>query len=337
MKRTDRIFCWLGMVLALPAVLPARAAVYLNEMTVRPAGMSEDVELYNSGPDIDLGGWVIEADKGSYTIPPGTPAPGGGYVVLSVGDIMLERGGVTTLIDVVKDGEGGGGGGRAVVDEVSYGTDGSAPLPPAGTSLARAPDASFGAPPPPDPATDGMVWTIDFSPTFGGANDPPLPAPGALVVFNELDPAPPHGEDLIELFNPAPVPVSINGWMVVNGDAAFLLNGLVPPGGFWVVTTPPGFDLDEEGLVYLFDAGGVRLDQLGFHDLPPLPPEATLQRCPNGAGPYLGYDGLTSGAGETLLVLLSSLGATNCDPAGLPDGGSESTTWGRLRLRYQGR
>jgi hypothetical protein len=301
------------LVLGL-AVAPAAAQVRLNELTVRPAGASETVELYNGGPATTINDWIIHGNKGTFTIPPGTTLPPGSYTTFDVGDIMYERGGVTSLIDLVR------GGGRSAVgiDSVHYGTEGSAPLPPASTSLARAPDAADGPTPPPDPALDGLVWTIDFTPTWGIRNDAPPAQPGISLVMNEFDPTPPGGQDLLELYNPTPIPEQLNGWHLVNGDAVLSLNGSAPPFFFVVLTTPLLYDLDATGLLYLFRSDGVRVDQLGFHDAVPLPPVICFARCPDGAEPFLGYDFASSGGGSTFVERPCTPGISNCAPASMP-------------------
>ena len=70
----------------------ASAQVRLNEMTVRPAGASETVELYNGAGSVTLDGWIIHGSKGTFTIPPGTTLPPDSYSTFDVGDIMHERG-----------------------------------------------------------------------------------------------------------------------------------------------------------------------------------------------------------------------------------------------------
>jgi hypothetical protein len=326
----------LGALAILATLLPSalRAAVYLNEVTVCPAGASDTVELYNSGPAIDVTGWRVVGTKGLFTFPAGSVVPAGGYLPKLVGDILHEGGGVTSLIDVVKDGR------RAVVDAVSYGTAGSAPLPPQGTSLARAPDASVGVPPTPDPAADGLVWTISFTPTFGWTNDAPQPELGGSVVLNEFDPAPIGGGDPVELVNRTDFPVNLSGWTMVNGDAWIPVFGIVPPHGVAVLSIGSGFDLETAGLIYLFRGDGTRVDQLGFHDAPPLQSGSCFRRCPDGSPPYLGYNYTSSGGSVTLTQGPCTLGAINCDPTSVPEPGVPEpdykiTSWGRIRVRFR--
>ena len=302
-------------------------------MTVRPLGASDLVELCNTGPDsADVGGWEIRGDKGTYAIPAPTTIPPGGYVVIDVGDILRERGGVTSLIDVVKDA------GRLLPvgrDSVHYGDSGSAPLPPAGMSLARAPDASAGIPPAPDPALDGLVWTIDPTPTFEAVNDAPAPQMGSGARLNELDLGEPGGEDPFEIFNPGPAGVNLGNWTLINGDGIVFLAGMVPPGGFHVLTTPPFFDLEQEGLLYLFRPDGVRVDQLGFHDAPPSEPGLCLSRCPDGSPPFLGYSYATSGGDSEFLPLPCTLGESNCSASPVEPRPEDAGSWGRLKHRFR--
>lgn len=116
-----------------------------------------------------------------------------------------------------------------------------------------------------------------------------------------------------------------------------LLNGLIPPGGFLVVTTIPGFDLENVSLLYLFRFDGTRVDQIGFHDAPPLGAEQCYARCPDGAHPYLGYNYVSSGGGISFLPRACTLGFTNgadCYVTGLPDpedGNARPTDWGRIK------
>lgn len=308
-------------------------SVYLNELTVKGPEM---LELYNAGPDSAvIGGWEIE-ETGTFTIPAGTTMAPESYLVFTdLGGILNDFGGQVTMLDLL----------NAVQDGVSYGQVGAAPLPQPGTmlalpgpspvSLARAPDASAGTPPPPDPLQDGLVWTLDLSPTFGAINDAPEPQLGGRIVLNEIDPKPAHGQDLIELFNLTPVPVLVDGWFLTNGEQLMFLNGIVPPDGFFVIVTDPGFDAEVDGLLYLFDSSGVRVDQLGFWDAPPLGAIECYARCPDGAGPNTGFDWMTSGGDVTFLVLPCTLGATN-SPGGqcLPTPIS-SKGWGALKAMYR--
>lgn len=308
-------------------------AVYLNELNVKGI---ENVELYNAGPDTaTIGGWEIE-ETGTFTVPVGTQiAPGAYFVIADLGGILDDIGGQATLLDLL----------NAVQDGVSYGQVGSAPLPPLGTilatpgpvpvSLARAPDASAGAPPPPDPLLDGLVWTLDFSPTFGAINDAPQPRLGEPIVLNEIDPKPEDGNDTVELFNLTPIPIPINEWFLTNGEHRIFLAGVVPASGFLAVATDPGFDLEVDGLLYLFDSVGVRVDQLGFWNAPPLGGEECYARCPDGAGPNLGFDWATTGGGVTFFTLPCTPGATNSPGEECLPTPTVHVGWGQLKSLYR--
>jgi hypothetical protein len=197
--------------------------------------------------------------------------------------------------------------------------------------LPRRRPPSFGPPPAPDPFLDGFVWTVDPTWTFGAVNDAPQPMPGSRALLNEIDAGVAGGLDNLELYNPTTVPIPVLDWVLMNGDASMSLSGTVPGHGFLVVITPEGFDLEEVELLYLFDATGVRVDQLGFHGAPtPLPGEC-LARCPDGCPPYLGYDYGSSGGGTTFRPLPCSLGGPNCDPSSAPGDGEIRLRWGRIK------
>jgi hypothetical protein len=320
----------------------AQAAVFLNEITIRGV---ERVELYNSGPGIeDVNGWTIES-AGSFEIEGLPPLAPGAYVSFAIEPpIFDDSGGFIELLDISQE------------DRVAYGKLGSAPLPPSTgfsrlgpppPSLARAPDAStYGAPPTPDPSTDGLFWTLDLSPTFGAVNDAPTAALGSSLSINELDPKPVGTGDFVELYNPAAVPVLLAGWFLTNGDAFQALAGVVPGGGHLTITTDPGFELEATELLYLFDPAEVRVDQIGVH-LPPVRGHApTLDVCQcyaryeDGDGPNIGYDWFTSGGWSTLLTLTCTPDAenhnvTDCTGTAAPEMSNE--TWGRVKARWRER
>jgi hypothetical protein len=323
------------------AAAPASGAVMLNEIIVKG---SEKVELYNSGAGaVDVNGWSLHGDAGTYVIQ-GLPQVGAqGYAVIDLpNQILLQNGGFIELLDDASNSQ----------DNVWFGQSGSAPLPPdeglsagpLGPSLARAPDASaYSTPPASSPATDGTIWTIDFTPTLGAVNDAPDPALGSSLLLDEVDPKPVGGMDTVELYNPSPLPVDLAGWLLTNGAVVQALSGTVPGGGFLAVTTNGGFDVETNELLYLFDASAVRVDQLGFH-LPPVRavPELDVCQCyaryPDGAGPSLGYDWPSSGGGTTLLALVCTPGTPNEPETGCatpaPEPG-QSETWGRVKTWWR--
>lgn len=342
MNRTKTAALAAALAAVLSAAAPAHAAVMLNEITVKG---SERVELYNSGPGVaDVNGWTIQGDGGAFVINGADPMLPDSYQVFDLpGAILFDNGGFIELLDDV---------GPSGQDGVWYGQLGSAPLPPAAglsaallvaPSLARAPDGSaYGVPPTSAPGTDGLIWTIDFTPTFGAMNDAPAAALGASLLLNEADPKP-VGGDVVEIHNPSAVPVPLAGWILTNGEAIEALAGTVPGGGVLAITTGAGFDVEDTELLYLFDAGAVRVDQLGFH-LPPVRSEPTLDTCqcyvrfPDGSGPNLGYDWFSSGGWDTLLAAVCTPGLpnvdeTSCDAVAVGEG--ETSSWGNLKARYR--
>ncbi|MFN8547176.1 MAG: lamin tail domain-containing protein [Candidatus Eisenbacteria bacterium] len=301
---------WLTPVLALACLVPvARAAdidqIYLNEATVR--GL-ERIELYNRAANvINLSGWSIVGSNGTFTLPPGSFIGAHAYRVFSTpGDHLGDIGGEIILLDLV--GHGG--------DRVFYGNQGSAPLPHDNpdVSLARAPDAAWNPARDPGPAGSGLWWTLDFTSSFGQLNDAKVPLPGGSLEINEVSPKlPPLAGvgDFVELYNPTAAPISTTGWIVSVGTGMeTLLGGVVPPGGVVFFGLIPGTFSDTAKLVYLFDADTVRVDQVGWTTGPPAE-GACYERCPDGAGPNLGYDWVTTGGAITWFLSPCTLGLLN--------------------------
>jgi hypothetical protein len=335
---------WVGFLaaVAFPESLPAK--LLLNEITIQGTEM---VEIYNPGPGLeDPNGWTIQEGADSWVIVGADIMLPGEYQVIQLpGDVFGDQGGYIELFDAAPE------------DGAYCGQFGSAPLPPGGgfpfaggtpVTLARAPDASVysGTAPTPTPATDGDIWTIDVTSTLGAANDAPTPALGMSIFLNELDTKPVGGSDLVELYNPFAVGVSLSGWFLCNGDAFFSLSGTVPGGGFLALTTDPGFDLEEDELVYLFRNDEVRVDQIGLHQPPVVRGIPTLDFCqcfaryPDGSAPHNGYDWCTSGGDDTLLRLLCTLGAANqriitCETTSSPGPGPEAESWGGTKAKYR--
>lgn len=305
-----------GAVLVAALVLVsgrASAQVFLNELTVKG---DEFVELFNKGPGaVLLTGWRITGTPGgSFSIPGGTSILPGQYLVFDTpGDIFPNAGGEAALIDLL----------NARRDAVYYGQLGSAPLPgpyfpflaSIGPSLARAPDASLFAPPPPNPFQDGLYWTLDETPTFGAINDAPSPLMGHYIVLNELDPAFDSSPDQLELFNPTTNLVTISNWYVTNGDVLYVLPpATIPPIGYVAYALPHTFQIEANSLVYLFDPIGTRMDQLGILGAPMPAPGDCFGRCPNGYGPNLGFNWNSSGGFVSFFPAPCSMGAPNLGP-----------------------
>lgn len=332
------ILVWVSVLVPLlvchaPAAQAEPRVIFINEVVAQGA---EVIELYNSqlAPK-NISGWRIKEGGDEKVLPGGTVIPGHGYLAVSLDGILGDIGGELILIDLLGERQ----------DAVSYGQLGSAPLPPgsslaATTTLCRAPDASiFSIVPPDDPDTDGLYWTLDPTGTIGGANDAPAPLLGSNIEINEIR-SNPGGGDQVELYNHTNNTLLVSGWSLCNGLGFQLISGAVPAHGFLVITTGATFDVDAVDLLYLFDAGGVRRDQLGWTGGPlePMAPESA-QLCPgrfqDGDGPNLGFDWVSSGGGSTLLVMNCTLGG--------PNGGTSDvetpqpariTTWGQLKARY---
>ena len=338
-RRLWHVVALILLAIAWDAV-PARALdvdqIYLNEAVIRGVGR---LELYNRSPStIDLSFWTIQGSLGTMTIPPGTLIHPGEYRVFDglVG-IFDPIGGEIWLLDLV--GHGG--------DRVFYGNRGSAPLPhdAPDVSLARAPDAFFGPLRDPGPTPSGAYWTIDFNSTFGRRNNAKNPLPGGSMVINEVSPAlppPPVAgvSDIIELYNPTAAPVSTAGWMITVGTGiATSLGSIVPSGGVEIFPLAPGTFAETAQLVYLFDADTVRVDQVGWFIAPPRPEGSCYARCPDGVGPNLGFDWVTTAGFFNWFIqpcTLDLLNAIFCDgAAGVPDPNIQVRSWGRIKQRYQ--
>ena len=316
------------MVLALACLAVAAATaqdVYLNEVVVED--LAEKVELYNpNAASLDVGDRKIVGGLGEYQIPSGTTIPPFSYLTITIsppGDIFENVGDEISIADS-NTGE--------IYDQVNYGQSGGAPLPHAGgtVSLCRAPDASAG-PPLYDEAgySDAGNWTLDLTSTFGAMNDAPVPELGSTVTLNEFNPGPPN---LVEFYNPSALAadIDITGWFLTDGLSEVFLNGTVPGGGVLVLNLPT--QIEAMQLAYLFDDQGVRVDQLGFLGSPPLPPEHCLARCPDGAGPYDGYDWLTSGGGTSLLIIGCTLEELNVTSPDCHPTAARERSWGRIRM-----
>ena len=298
--------------------VPASAQLLLNEVQVFG---SEWVELYNdSGTFLDLGDFAVRGPGGDVDLPSGILLPPGGYIEIDLGplDLLSDLGGETSVIDRTA--------GDAAIDKVTYGRVGSAPLPTAGTTLARAPDASAGTAPP-DPLTDGLGWTIAFTPSGGEANTAPVATLGVDIRLNEFNAFPGGGSDQIELYNPTPSAIDVTGWFLVAGGMdPISLSGIVDAESAFAVDLP-GVQLEATEVIYLFDESEVRLDQSGFAGAPVLDPDECVGLEEDGVAPILGFDFSTAG----LVVLECSIGDPN-DPVTTP---LEQGTWGTLKSVFR--
>lgn len=328
---------WIYILGAMTALAEeARAeppVVFLNEFEVRGR---ERVEVFNSLPTPkSIAGWRLQTNLGTFVFPSPSVVPATGYLVVTLDGLLDDLGGEIAFIDIQSD----------LQDRVSWGQHGSAPLPPqefvfAGgpeISVARAPDARNVTPPPSTPETDGLYWNVDTTPTFGSMNDAQEQKVGTSLLINEVSLNP--FEDVIELYNPLPVDVSLDGWRVTNGVTAQLLFGSVPSRGFRIVPLPGGLDIDDTKLLYLFNRDWVRFDQIGLLHAPIAAHRGGNDECyariPDGEGPNLGFDWRSSGGDVTLFLVSCTLGGTNNPVSGIPETPSGSRSWGGLKALWQ--
>ncbi|NOZ51340.1 MAG: hypothetical protein GXP37_15050, partial [Chloroflexi bacterium] len=263
--------------------------VVINEFIATPTS-SEVVELYNpTATDVDVSGWTIDGS----TINAGQIVPAGGYLVLSdantSGISISNAGEVLELVDASS----------TLVDQVAYGNAGGAPKPFYATSTGRAPNGA-------DTDDDAADFNWTATPTLGAANTQPAAALGSSVVINEVDPN--AGAAFIELYNPTAATVDLSGWMIAVDDDSWIPAGeTIPAGGFWVLNEaefPQFFSLGaSRDNVYLVDAAGVRVDQMGWSTAP----GSSWNRLPDGAGANDGYDDATS----LLTAMSPTPGSTN--------------------------
>ncbi len=121
------------------------------------------------------------------------------------------------------------------------------------------------------------------------------------------------GTDGLEFFNPTSNMVDMAGWFLSDGS---IVEPIYDAGGPTPVPTgeravlPQGypatfsFELDYEDVLYLYDPNLVRLDQMGWTQVPFSFPDLCLVRLPDGAGPADGYDFNTSGGSSGNLLYL---------------------------------
>ena len=315
-------------------VTAANANVIVNEFE-RSNGGIDRIEILNTGAaPVDLSGWTLDNGEG-VTVPLSGNIASGAYQTISTSGLVLE-GGQIELYD----------GTLLLRDEVSFGDQGGAPLPPfgGGFSCARAPDGT-------DTGDDAGDWNLDPSGTFGATNNN-LPAGLGMdsAVINEagragffrgvpLDcPVNPQ----IEIYNRSPLPLDLDGYWITDGrQILFLGDTFVAPFGYAVRNSfPPQFCFEETQVLYLFAPDGTRIDQIGFGGSTlaphPLGGGTSWQRVPDGAGPSDGFDYITSGGSTELIIKSPTFGSTNGSqqPTGAPDG-VETQSWGKTKATYR--
>ncbi|HHS97025.1 MAG TPA: DUF11 domain-containing protein, partial [Chloroflexi bacterium] len=273
--------------------------VVINEFVAKG---TEWIELYNTtAQTVSLIGWYLSDGEGTDHLTGTIPAHG--YLVTNTANIDLDNSG--DEIRLYDDG-------NVLIDQVAYGTHGGAPIPPTGVSAARPSDGV-------DTDDDARDWNLDPTPTAGSANDAPPVALGTSLILNEFDNYPTSGNDKVELYNPTTQTISLDGWMLSDGDALVTLSTTksITPGG-WVVLEEnvdwTGMDFSWSDVGYLFQPDGTRVDQIGWAGEYE---DNTFQRIPDGTGPNDGYDWDSSGAPCHWRDLSSTLGYSNNFPPDL--------------------
>ncbi|MGQ0722279.1 MAG: IPTL-CTERM sorting domain-containing protein [Candidatus Eiseniibacteriota bacterium] len=315
--------------LSLFAVLllgrPAGAAVTINEFDRGAA--TDSVEIFNSGPGmVTLTGWTLRNNLADTIVLSGVIAPGG-FVTQAKASFVPE-GGQIELLD----------GTLFQMDQVSYGDQGAAPLPPlnAGYSCARVTNGL-------DTGNLATDFTLDATSTFQASNNPGTPMLGGLTVKNnEAGKSGPSPSDramvcsssyLVELYNSSGT-VSLSGWWLTDGRDVMSLTsfGSIGPGAVKVISGfPVNFCFEETQVLYLFDGLGRRVDQWGFSGTSLASASVSWQRFPDGAGPNDGFTFATSGGGTNVFVVAESFGFLNGASPPLP-GTPTMSEWALLVL-----
>ncbi len=332
MNATKITMLALGLGLLALAVVPAGAAITINELKVKG---TEYVELYNSGPaDVDVTGWTLADNSG--TVPSEILSgivPAGGFFVVATTLSLSNDGAVVELLD----------GANVLIDRVGYGDMGGAPL--GFNSIGRSPDGDDTD----DDARDFEYLDDSVNPgaeTPGAPNLQGSPRLGSTVTLNELDPfgtGQGDGLDRVEIYNPFTSPANIQQFVISDGDGWCRITApiIIPASGFVVLAegmVGEGMDCTGNDLVefsgndvcYLYDANNTRVDQLGIAGAPFINAGETLQRCPDGSPPYDGYDYASSGGGASYVVAPQSEGVSNSCPVAV-----EPATWGQLKAVYR--
>ncbi len=281
-------------------IMEKQSSVVINEFIAKG---TEWIELYNYGAcPVTMTGWYVQDDGGTDNSISGVTIPAGGYYSWNTTLNLGTSGDYIELYD----------GSKALIDRVAYGNKGGCPLPPYGSNISacRAPNGS-------DTDDDARDWTLDRSSTRDAANDAPAPQLGSSLILNEIDPYPSADGDSLELYNPTGSAVDITNWWFSDGDDIIDLpsGGTVPAGGWLVLAEGSGdwpdgqCDFSSGDVAYLFNASGVRVDQLGWYGEYN---DHSFQRCPDGNGPNDGYDWTSSGGDTSLFDTTATWGAANC-------------------------
>jgi len=287
------------------------AGVVINEFIATPTDQ-EAIELYNSGSaPVDITGWTFNYQMGAEVKSWGMPSlqiAGGAFFVLN-SDNLIDLGGGNALVPNngatmwIADAVGG------KKDEVAYGTAGPAPAPIYATSTARVSDGVDN-----DDFAGDFNW--DATPTLGTANDVSAVALGSSevvvseVFMNQDD----DDADFIELEVVVDSQVDVSGWTMVilasGGDDYLFAEGSVLAPGASVIEQPDfplyANELSITGVIYLYDANGVRRYQVGWDGLAE-DGSSSLGYAPGDTGAVDCYDTATCG----LSVLTPTKGEEN--------------------------
>ena len=292
-----------GAANTLPNCGPGTASVVINEINYASGGGDDPddwVELLNTGAaTVDLGGWQFHDSTGVFTVPGGTSLAPGGYLVLArdpgkfqsvhpaagpvIGPLGFDLGGDESL--ALYDA------GRChTMAAVAYQSTSPWPTEPNG----QGPTLSLN-----DPALDATKafnWqpSVGDGGTPGAANNIPDPclANPPVIVINEIHidgPTNDFGGDWVELHNPGPDAISLNGWALHDDRNSFALgsSAIIGAGGYLVVAQDlfsfqsywgvpavgsTGFGLSGRGENLWFTApGGCVVDHLLYGSAAPWP------------------------------------------------------------------
>lgn len=288
------------------------AQVVINEFD--RGGTLDNIELYSTGVLVDLDGWQLVNDIGD-TLDLTGPIGAGGFRSFGKAAFVPESGQIELL-----DGT------MAKRDEVAYGDQGGAPLPPpiGEFSCARHTDGT-------DTGIHAADWTLDRTKTIGASNSAPAPTLGLREpVMNELgriSAGPTRSVACIafprvELYNRADTTESVTGWFLTDGRDTLTLSGTIAPDSVLVISAFPGnFCFEQTHVIYLFDEMDRRVDQWGIAGTTLPGATHSWQRIPDGSGPFDGWSYATSGGDSTMFVAPHTFGGPNPPPVAAGDVG----------------
>ncbi|UCG68940.1 MAG: lamin tail domain-containing protein [Thermoplasmata archaeon] len=297
-------------------------------------GTSAQIEVYNPrGGDKVLDAitprWILEStvDGGGAlqgTWSPTTIPANGGYstFTLSSGSPGDEGDTISLFFDP--------GSGSILMDEVSFGTYGTAPDPVNGESTSRYWDNSI--------SEYSDNWTREDTTTFGSQNDVPAIDPMPFIILNEVMFNPsisPDGKYVV-IFNRQPgFYVNVSNFYLVCDDVYQLPSYPIVPGGFdgnlypnWSLIIRYGDDAASDSFftgmtpsgdnVYLYDSTGQLLDMVGWNTAHTQ--GMCARRVPDGYGTFQGHDDTTSEAAgwvfsNPLMVLITEISDSGSSPS----------------------